>query len=86
MSCNTCKYAVYKDYGYSNYTVEGTDFECAMNAHPSGTFDRFYGKAKELEFGLTCKKWQEGEPIQMDVERCNVCELSDEQKEVWAML
>jgi hypothetical protein len=29
-SCNTCKYAIFKDEGYSNYTVENTAFHCFM--------------------------------------------------------
>ena len=33
-SCNQCKYAIMQDFGYSNYTVEGTTFYCFLKKHP----------------------------------------------------
>ena len=44
MSCAKCKFAVYQDQGYSNYTVMGTDFFCAKKLHPNDGFDVGYGK------------------------------------------
>lgn len=42
--CENCRFARFKDEGYSNYTVEGTTFECMINKHPDGKFDRWYEK------------------------------------------
>ena len=32
-SCYSCKFFVAQDYGYSNYTVEGTNHDCLVNEH-----------------------------------------------------
>ena len=53
-SCNNCRYAVLKDFGYSNYTVEGTEFSCAIQLHPDGSFDRWYGQDARLNWGSEC--------------------------------
>lgn len=84
-NCNNCKYALFIDYGYSNYTVEGTDFECAKHVHPDKTFDRFYGQAPELNYGANCPEFEEGETINMDVDGDNFNTLTQEQKIIWAM-
>lgn len=84
-SCTQCKFAIWEDYGYSNWTVEGTDFTCAKGAHPDGTFDRFYKVNTKLAYGKDCPKYEEGEPISMDVEHENVSDLTEEQKVIWEM-
>lgn len=66
--CRKCRFAVEEDYGYSNYTVEGTTFKCLLGKHPEGEFDRFYGKDARLLFGATCESREPGEPIEIDVE------------------
>ena len=48
MNCTSCKFAVLEDYGYSNYTTEGTNFRCGVGKHPDGEFDAFYGEEKNL--------------------------------------
>ncbi len=67
-SCNTCRYALFEDYGYSNYTVEGTSFYCLKNAHPSDGFDRWYGEDKRLDFGKDCETYILGDPVDKDVD------------------
>jgi hypothetical protein len=67
--CTDCKYCILRDYGYSNYTVEGTSVHCALNAHPNGVFDRGYGITKELQHAETCPSFIKGEPFEVDVER-----------------
>ena len=49
-TCEGCKFGCLFDFGYSNYTVEGTEFFCAKSLHPDGHFDRFYGEDKRLEY------------------------------------
>lgn len=82
-SCDNCKYAIYEDYGYSNYTVEGTEFQCGKKAHPEGAFDRFYRENPSLNFGAQCEFHEAGEPISMDVEHEDYPELTDEQKAIF---
>ena len=52
--CGGCKFCVFKDHGYSNYTVEGTSFYCGKNLHPESGFDRWYGEDKRLEYAQEC--------------------------------
>lgn len=85
MNCIDCKFAVFVDYGYSNYTVEGTTFSCALGAHPDGEFDRFYGEDKRLEFANECPKFAEGEAIHMDVESQELPNLTPDQLAIWEM-
>ena len=61
--CHACAHAIMRDTGYSNWTVEGTDFECSLNLHPSpGPVDIYYGDAKELKFAQGCPSWSPGGP------------------------
>ena len=85
MDCNDCKYAVFEDHGYSNWTVEGTDFSCARGLHPEGTFDRFYGDDPRLAFGATCSGFSKGDCLDIDVERDALDDLSPEQQVIWDM-
>jgi hypothetical protein len=83
LSCQQCRFACHFDFGYSNWTVEGTTFECAKKLHPDGKFDEFYGEDKRLKYAAECSGFEEGEGIYMDVE-CET-ELSPSQREVYAM-
>ena len=66
-NCNHCRYAVMRDYGYSDWTVEGTYFSCALNMHPEGKFDRWYGEDPRLEFAENCERYSYGDPLWMSV-------------------
>ena len=82
-SCNNCTNALMADYGYSNYTVEGTEFHCTLKKHPLGSFDRFYGKDERLGFAENCTSFSEGYPEGLDVE-CEVLEdLPEQHKSYW---
>lgn len=84
-TCNDCKFAVFHDFGYSNWTVEGTNFHCAKKLHPDGDFDRFYGENPRLEFAHECNGFVEGEPINMDVESEGIADLTPDKLEIWNM-
>lgn len=84
-TCNDCRFAVLEDYGYSNYTVEGTNFTCAKRLHPDGVFDRFYGDDQRLAFGNDCDGFVKGEPLEIDCDRECVPDLSPAQREVLNM-
>lgn len=82
-NCGDCKFCIFKDHGYSNYTVEGTDMYCAKDKHPEAPFDRFYGEDYRLEFAKNCPSFTEGTSIEMDVDEENYDGLSQEQKEIY---
>ena len=67
--CSNCKWAVSVDYGYSNYTVEGSEVYCIQKEHPEDGYDRWYGHSKEGEYASSCEMHTSGEPIDIDVER-----------------
>lgn len=82
-TCMDCKFSISEDYGYSNYTVEGTQFFCGKHAHPEAPFDRFYGDNPKLKFAETCTEFEEGQGIDMDCDGENYADLTDEQKEIY---
>lgn len=73
---------MFQDVGYSNYTVEGTEFICMKKAHPDGEFDRFYGDNPQLEYAQVCPLFSAGEAIQMDVEGEDWGNLTEDQKSI----
>lgn len=86
-SCNDCKFGIFKDHGYSNYTVEGTNFTCALKKHPDVTtpegFDRFYGEDARLNYANECPEFFVGDSIHIYVEEDNEADLTSEQKEIY---
>ena len=68
-TCNECRFAIFQDYGYSNWTVEGTEFFCAIKQHPADGFDRWYGDDGRLNYAAECRMFRAGEPISIDVDR-----------------
>ena len=68
-SCKDCKFFMMKDYGYSNYTVEGTDGSCLIDKHPTGTFDIGYNNDNvEFKHANKCDFYNPGECWQCDVD------------------
>jgi len=61
--CSNCVFAWMRDYGYSDYTVEGTEINCALDLNPGFPTDRFYFESKELLFAEQCPKFEEGDII-----------------------
>lgn len=82
-NCSGCKFAVFQDYGYSNWTVEGTTFRCSPKLHPNGEFDRFYGEDDRLTYAEQCYNYTEGEPVRMDVDHEEYALLSEEQRAIY---
>lgn len=82
-NCQQCKYCCLFDFGYSNYTTEGTEFFCAKKAHPAGHFDNWYGEDKRFEFVMDCPAFIAGAKIEMDVDHENISKLTPEQKEIY---
>lgn len=68
MKCVECKFCVLEDYGYSNYTVEGTDADCLLNLNPEFPKDNWYGEAEAHDFANVCPRFAKGDPIEIDVD------------------
>jgi hypothetical protein len=83
--CTDCRFCVLEDHGYSNYTVEGTNFRCAKRLHPDGEFDRFYGEDKRLNFASACASFVSGQPLEIDCDREFVDTFTPEQREIYDM-
>jgi hypothetical protein len=84
-SCLECKWHVSEDFGYSNYTTEGTTFHCALRKHPDGEFDQFYGEEKRLKYAAECQSFEAGEGVDMDCDHENEADLTPEAREVWEL-
>jgi hypothetical protein len=68
MKCIDCKYCIEEDYGYSNYTVEGTEVGCLLYCNPDFPEDRFYGEEPALLFANKCEYFEPGKPVHIDVD------------------
>lgn len=82
-NCEDCEFAIMQEVGYSNWTVEGTNFYCAKRLHPSDGFDRFYGRDKRLDFAAQCVGYRHGHPVGLDVDGEN--DLSENDQDILKM-
>lgn len=81
--CTECVYSMCQDFGYSNWTVEGSTFSCTKGLHPDGSFDRWYGTDKRLSFAENCTTFLRGDGIDLDVDLEGVpWKVSEEDKEI----
>lgn len=77
-SCMNCKFALHEDFGYSNYTTEGTTFHCLKNLHPEKEgFDEFYGEDKRMDFAKDCAGYSRGDGVDVDCDRENLASYSE---------
>ena len=70
--CSECGNCVLIDYGYSNYTVEGTSVNCALGLNPNGEFDLWYGEDKRDRFADECSSYIKDDPVCIDVDKEDV--------------
>jgi hypothetical protein len=83
-TCEGCKFALLEDYGYSNYTVEGTTVHCLKRLHPDREgFDRWYGEDGRLLFAERCPGFVAGEPVEVDVEQEKAYPYDAPQAQPW---
>lgn len=69
MKCDDCKFCVLEDYGYSNYTVEGTNADCILEMNPWFPDDHRWGESDSMAFANVCPRFKEGGAIEIDVDR-----------------
>jgi hypothetical protein len=74
--CTLCKFCVEEDYGYSNWTMEGTSLDClyGLNNPLSGeeapsSYRKDHGVEAAIRFAEECPVFTEGEGPHRDVER-----------------
>lgn len=67
-TCDQCKYCLLEDFGYSNYTVDGTEASCILDLNPGLPKDYWYGQEPALNYAEHCSNFTHGEPILVDVD------------------
>ena len=77
-SCATCVLCLRADYGYSNYTVMGTELFCLAGLNPAlDQQEEPFGdltpkQAAALDVALTCPRYRFGAPAWLDVDRDDI--------------
>ena len=69
--CMTCKWLLMEDNGYSNYTVESTDWDCLKNKNPLlPAGDAYSNEVTENAnlLGAACSYHTIGDPVHIDVD------------------
>lgn len=73
-ACTTCVFCLREDYGYSNWTTEGSYLHCLRGLNPAldGQEEPWRDPTPELaaalDVALTCPSYREGVPAQLDVD------------------
>lgn len=83
--CSECAFAITVDYGYSNYTVEGTTVYCSRGRFPlEDGFDRWYGEEeKDKAYAARCDVFKAGEPVGIDCDREDMNSKASNIAELW---
>lgn len=75
-ACTTCVLCLRRDYGYSSYTVEGTELYCLAELNPGldGQEEETWREvtpelAAALDVALACPRYRFGAPATLDVDR-----------------
>lgn len=77
MKCTECKYYVEEDYGYSNYTVEGTTVDCLLGLNPKLPEDRFWDEEPALKYAEECERFVVGDGVYIDCDREDLANYDD---------
>ena len=64
-----CRFCLIREYGYSNYTIEGSVFECLKNLHPNDGFDAWYGEDERLQYAKECVGFISGPKVEIDCDQ-----------------
>lgn len=60
--CSNCQYCTLRQYGYSAWTIIGTESICAFDLRPDFD-DESYNKTPDDLFAVNCPKYRKGNPI-----------------------
>ena len=92
--CTTCKFCCQEDYGYSNWTVEGTSLSCLRGLNPQldGLEASAYTAAEKktmeqvIRFADSCSEYVAGDGPTFDVDgETNIDHYKDD-PDVYALL
>ena len=74
--CLKCRHLITVDIGYSEYTITGEEFKCAMGKFKDWAFsDEGFSNAKSLgEIAEKCTEFGKGEPQNHDID----CDIRDD--------
>ena len=67
-TCLSCQLCYIEDYGYSNYTVEGSNIGCYANKFEQREYSRYNGLIVELYKSNNCNSMIEGDYWELDVD------------------
>ena len=59
-TCIDCKFYIELEYGFSNYSWEGTEIDCIRNKNKDFPADRFYGLVNAINFAKECTFFNKG--------------------------
>lgn len=88
-NCTKCRHGALKDYGYSNMTVEGTNFHCLKRENPGITQNGVSYESWEnheespYNYAELCKEFLKGEPQEFAVEDTFEFDKSTEKDNDW---
>lgn len=84
LTCKDCRFAIFQDVGYSNWTVTGTDFYCAKGIIED--IDDVWYEEPKLDAAKTCQGFEAGGAIELDVDDEALEELTEQERAVLTML
>ena len=90
--CETCRWFLRCDYGYSNWTVEGTNGDClkGVNPHLPADLDAYgsdKGKTERaLAFGESCAQRVQGDGAWFDVDGDTTNDAYKDEPDLYAAL
>lgn len=67
-SCQDCKFCINEDYGYSNWTTEGTISDCLLHLNENYPCDRWYGHNPVHDCADECQQFTDGDCVEVDVD------------------
>lgn len=83
-TCENCNFCLLADYGYSNYTTEGTEVICLKDQQPD--FDRFYGEDPRLKFAESCPMYEDGHAFEMDTDQTFVMDFPNTRADIVTLI
>lgn len=82
-SCAECRFGILREENWSNYTVEGVSFHCAVSLHPTPGFDAWYGEEPQLRYAERCFAYVLGRALRLDVDGEELVEASPAQQAMY---
>lgn len=88
-NCTKCRHSALKDYGYSNFTVEGTNFHCLKQQNPGITRNGISYESWEnhegspFNYAESCREFRKGTSQEFAVEDTFEFDESSKKEDDW---